>query len=64
MYDNYIQVRLLTDRFVSEGVKYGDIGCIIEVYNENAYEVEFSEKNGITIAMIVAHKDELEPCLE
>jgi uncharacterized protein len=56
--ENYTTVVLLTDKYESEGVKTGDIGTIIEVYND-AYEVDFSDANGITITMIVLQEDEV-----
>lgn len=57
---NYSTVMLLTDRFIEEGVKTGDIGTIIEVYNNGeAYEVDFSDEKGITIAQIVVQENEL-----
>jgi len=57
---NYSTVVLLTDRFREEGVKTGDIGTIIEVYNNGeAYEVDFSDEKGITIAQIVVQENEL-----
>ena len=57
---NYSTVILLTDRFKEEGVKTGDIGTIIEVYNNGeAYEVDFSNEKGITIAQIVVLENEL-----
>lgn len=62
MLPNYSRVRLLTDRFSPDGLKYGDVGYIIETYDNDAYEVEFSDDKGITIAQIVAHDSELEVC--
>lgn len=57
----YSRVRLLTDRFRGEGVDIGAIGYIIEVYNNENYEVEFSDsRTGITIAQIVAKENEIE----
>lgn len=60
MLPNYSCVRLLTDRYTSEGARSGDIGYIIETWNEDAYEVEFSDNEGITVAQIVARRCELE----
>jgi hypothetical protein len=60
MLANYSRVRLVTDRFRSEGLDYGAVGYIIEVYGDGAYEVEFSDNSGITIAQIVARAGELE----
>lgn len=57
---NYTRVRLLSNKYNSEGVDSGDIGYIIEIYNKDAYEVEFSNHNGITVALIVVHPDEIE----
>ena len=62
MLPNYSRVRLLTDRFSSDGLKYGDFGYIIETYDNDEYEVEFSDNKGITIAQIVANGSELEVC--
>lgn len=62
MLNNYSRVKLLTDRFMNDMVKYGDVGYIIETHDENWYEIEFSDENGITIAMIVANINELEVC--
>ncbi len=53
-------MRLLTDKYQSEGVSTGAIGFIIEIYGDEAYEVEFSDKNGITIALIAIPQDEVE----
>ena len=56
----YVRVRLLTDRYHREGVARGAIGYIIHIHTTTAYEVEFSGPDGHTIALIVAHPDELE----
>lgn len=56
---NYTRIRLLTDRYKNEGVGFGDIGYIIEVY-DNEYEVEFSNDQGITIAQVVVKYWEVE----
>ncbi len=62
MIDNYTRVRLGTNRFLDAGVGCGALGYIIEVYDNGAYEVEFSDANGVTIAQVVAREEELEPC--
>ena len=56
----YKQVRLLSDRFETEGAKRGDVGTVIEAYPDGNYEVEFSRANGVSYAQIVARADELE----
>ena len=56
---NYSKVTLLTDRYVDEGVQSGSIGYVIEVYQGDKYEVEFSGGDGITIAQIVVSGHEI-----
>lgn len=60
MLENYSRVRLLTNIYREEGARQGDVGYIVEVHNPDAYEVEFSNMNGITFAQIVARRDELQ----
>jgi hypothetical protein len=57
---NYSRLRLVTDRHRPEGVDYGAVGYIIEVYSDADYEVEFSDDQGITVAQIVVRGEELE----
>ncbi len=57
---NYARVRLLTDRFSNDGIAAHSLGYIIEVWNEDAYEVDFSTTKGITIAQVVVRRHELE----
>jgi hypothetical protein len=61
MLENYIRVRLKTNKYQLEGASAGDLGYIIEVYPDGGYEVEFSDENGTTFAQIVAREDELQP---
>ena len=56
----YQKVKLLTDKYQKEGIKKGDIGVILEDYDGNNFEVEFSDSNGFTIALFAFSKDELE----
>jgi hypothetical protein len=60
MLENYSRIRLLTNKYQSEGASCFSVGYIIEVYPNNKYEVEFSDLNGITMAQIVADGNELE----
>lgn len=55
-------VKLLTDKYISEGIRIGDIGYILEGYDGENFEVEFSDKDGITIALHSFHKDEIQLC--
>lgn len=52
-------VRLLTDRYRERGLENGALGTILEVY-EDAYEVEFSQPDGITIDWFPVRMDEVE----
>ena len=57
----YAMVRLLTNKYLNEGVKYGDLGYAIEIYDGGHIEVEFSDSStGITIAQIVVNPEEIE----
>lgn len=58
-FEIYARVRLLVDHD-DEGVKAGAIGYIIEVYDDGAYEVEFSDRNGITVAQVVLRENALQ----
>lgn len=56
----YQKVKLLTDKYMKEGIKKGDVGVILEIYDENNFEVEFSDENGYTIALFAFPKEEIE----
>jgi hypothetical protein len=46
-----------------EGIKKGQTGYIIEVWDENHFEVEISDSNGITIFLGSLSRDFLEVVL-
>ena len=50
----YALVELLTDRYQDRGVFAGQIGTILEVHADEAYEIEFSRADGTTIAWFAA----------
>ena len=57
----YDEVRLRTDKYIGEGIKKGDVGTILEEFDEGAYFlVEFSDKKGITIVLNAFPREELE----
>jgi len=56
----YQRVKLLTDKYLDEGIVKGDIGVILEDYDGENFEVEFFDDRGITIAMFAFPKEELE----
>ncbi|MBS4172804.1 DUF4926 domain-containing protein [Bacillus sp. FJAT-49736] len=43
-----------------EGIYKGQIGSILEVYDDNHFEVEISDSNGITIFLGALSRDFLE----
>ncbi len=60
----YSLVELLTDRYQERGVSVGAIGTILEVYEEGAYEVEFSRQDGTTIAWFAVLQTEVKPFVD
>lgn len=55
--EKYQKIKMISNNYISEGVKKGDIGYIIEIYNQDYCEVEFSDENGITIALLSMKSD-------
>ncbi len=60
MFENYSRVRLLTDDYKNEGISRGAVGYIIEVFHDGVYEVEFSDSDGTTAALLALKESELE----
>jgi hypothetical protein len=56
-------IRLVTDRYLSEGVRRGAIGFILEVYDDGCI-VEFSRPDGTTIAWFSVERGDIEPAPE
>lgn len=55
------EVRVISDKYESEGVKKGDIGTIIlSEIRYNTYEVVFSDKEGKDYAQTEIHIEDLE----
>jgi len=54
-------VRLLTDKYFEEmGIKKGDIGVIVETWDDDHFEVDFSDSSGATIVCFAFPRNELE----
>jgi len=60
MINDYSRVKLLTNKYESEGALQGAVGSVIETYDNGAYEVEFADADGIDYAQIVAYEEELQ----
>ncbi|HEY7031569.1 MAG TPA: DUF4926 domain-containing protein [Thermomicrobiales bacterium] len=56
----FAAVRILSDEHRTKGVPAGSIGRILDVYDDEAYEVEFSRPDGTTIAWFAVPQDEVE----
>ena len=54
------RVKLNSDKYINEGLEKGAVGYILNIYDSNHYEVEFSDSNGITIMLCSFSIDELE----
>lgn len=57
----YSLVKLLTDRYQDRGVAAGALGTILEVYEDEAYEIEFSRDDGTTLAWFAVLQTEVKP---
>jgi Domain of unknown function (DUF4926) len=49
----------LTRDLSNEGLRIGDLGAIVEVYSEDAYEVEFVAGSGRTQALVTLTKKDI-----
>jgi len=57
--EQYDQMAVLVD-IPEENLRRGCVGVVIEKYNEDAFEVEFSEQStGIDYAMVVLKNNQL-----
>ncbi|MEC4819502.1 MAG: DUF4926 domain-containing protein [Scytonema sp. PMC 1069.18] len=59
--EQYTVVQLLTNRYQDRGVFAEAIGVILDVYGDEAYEVEFSREDGTTIAWFAVQQNEVQP---
>ncbi|MHB8627869.1 MAG: DUF4926 domain-containing protein [Aggregatilineales bacterium] len=54
----YDMVALLED-LPAEGLKRGQVGTIVEIWQPDIYEVEFADTRGITYAMVALRSEQL-----
>jgi len=58
-----LDVVTLVDDIPEDGLKAGAVGTIVDVFRSprTAYEVEFSDDDGVTIAMAALTADQIRP---
>ncbi|QIK70253.1 hypothetical protein G7062_08105 [Erysipelothrix sp. HDW6C] len=57
----FSKVRLITNKYDSDGAKKNSIGIVLEVYATGDYEVQFLDKNGEPSDIFFSvHPDEIE----
>jgi len=54
----YDLVALLED-LPAEGLKRGQVGTIVEIWEPGVYEVEFADTHGVTYAMVALRAEQL-----
>ncbi len=59
MLERYSRVQIVTDRYRSDGVPCGTVGIILDVYDNEAYEVEFFDDDGTSITFFSVQRDEV-----
>lgn len=57
----YTIVKLITNQYCDRGIDLGAIGTILDVYGDEAYEIEFSRNDGTTIAWFAVLQNEVTP---
>lgn len=58
MMREYEKIQMINDKYISDGINKGDIGYILEIYDDEFCEVEFSEKDGTTYALQAISKND------
>ena len=56
--EKYQKVKMLNNTYISDGIKKNAIGYILEIYDEEYCEVEFSSEDGSTIAVQAINKND------
>lgn len=63
MIDNqtlFSTIVLKNDKYSSDRLKTGDQGIIVDFYADGAFEVDFSDDEGITIGVIAVQPEDIE----
>jgi len=56
---NLYDVVALIEDLPQHGLKRGQVGTIVEEWQPGVYEIEFSDTNGVTYAMIALRDEQL-----
>ncbi len=56
---NLYDVVALLEDLPAEGLKRGQVGTVIELWEPGVYEVEFADTHGITYALVALRADQL-----
>lgn len=56
--EKYQKVRILNNKYISDGITRNAIGYILEIYDGKYCEVEFSAKDGSTIVVQAINRDD------
>ena len=54
-----LDVVALTEDLPASGLIRGQVGTIVEVHTEDAFEVEFCDDDGVTYALLTLHAPQL-----
>ena len=54
-----LDVVALLRELPEEGLQVGQVGTVVEIFNEHAIEVEFTDKQGRTIALLTLDPNDL-----
>jgi hypothetical protein len=56
---NLYDVVALLDDLPQHGLKRGQVGTVVEVWENNVYEIEFADTHGIPYAMVALTSEQL-----
>jgi len=56
-----LDVVALLENIEKHGLVVGQVGTVVDVLDENVYEVEFCDNNGQTYAILALRSDQLMP---
>ncbi len=56
----YQKVKLITNKYIDEGLKKDMIGIVLEKYNDEYFEIEWHDNRGNSIACFAFHINDFE----